>query len=75
MVFYVYDANNIQGVPIKNRSAAEFQRVYNQVYEELSRKGYKPQLHKMDNETPKELIDWIEQQQETRVELTPPDLH
>eukprot|EP00957_Ditylum_brightwellii_P160942 12253395-Ditylum_brightwellii.AAC.1 len=38
MVFYVYDASHIQGIPIKNRSAAEFQRVYNQVYEELSRK-------------------------------------
>eukprot|EP00957_Ditylum_brightwellii_P049808 3776382-Ditylum_brightwellii.AAC.1 len=30
MVFYVYDANHIQGVPIKNQTAAEFQRVYNQ---------------------------------------------
>eukprot|EP00957_Ditylum_brightwellii_P073685 5598940-Ditylum_brightwellii.AAC.1 len=65
MVFYVYDANHIQGIPIKNRTATEFQRVYTQVYEELARKGYKPQLHKMDNETSKELIDWIERQQET----------
>eukprot|EP00957_Ditylum_brightwellii_P100138 7631134-Ditylum_brightwellii.AAC.1 len=29
----------------------------------------------MDNETSKELIDWIEHQQETRVELTPLDMH
>eukprot|EP00957_Ditylum_brightwellii_P170085 12946498-Ditylum_brightwellii.AAC.1 len=29
----------------------------------------------MDNETSKELIDWIEHQQETRVELTQPDMH
>eukprot|EP00957_Ditylum_brightwellii_P196611 14980136-Ditylum_brightwellii.AAC.1 len=29
MVFYVYDANHIQGIPIKNQSAAEFQCVYN----------------------------------------------
>eukprot|EP00957_Ditylum_brightwellii_P050734 3847113-Ditylum_brightwellii.AAC.1 len=29
----------------------------------------------MDNETSKELIDWIEHQQEARVELTPPDMH
>eukprot|EP00957_Ditylum_brightwellii_P114822 8755224-Ditylum_brightwellii.AAC.1 len=75
MVFYVYDANCIQGIPIKNWSAAEFQRVYNKVYEKLTRKGYKLQLHKMDNETSKELINWIEHQQDTRVELTPPDMH
>eukprot|EP00957_Ditylum_brightwellii_P178443 13592054-Ditylum_brightwellii.AAC.1 len=29
----------------------------------------------MDNETSKELINWIEHQQDTRVELTPPDMH
>jgi hypothetical protein len=28
----------------------------------------------MDNETSKELINWIENQQDTRVELTPPDM-
>eukprot|EP00957_Ditylum_brightwellii_P103618 7894225-Ditylum_brightwellii.AAC.1 len=30
MVFYVYDANQIQGIPIKNRTTAEFQHVYTQ---------------------------------------------
>eukprot|EP00957_Ditylum_brightwellii_P088491 6739578-Ditylum_brightwellii.AAC.1 len=29
----------------------------------------------MDNETSKELIDWIEHKQEMRVELIPPDIH
>ena len=59
MIFYVYDANYILGAPIKNRSEAEFLRVYEEVYDELQSKGYKPHFHKMDNETLTEIQEFI----------------
>ena len=55
MIFYVYDVNYILGAPIKNRSEVEFLRVYKKVYSELQSKGFKPNFHKMDNETSTEL--------------------
>ena len=51
VVFYVYDANYICSIPIKSRSKEELLRAYNEVYEWLSVWGFKPLLHKMDNET------------------------
>ena len=32
MIFYIYDANYIMGIPIKNRSEQEFLRAYKEVY-------------------------------------------
>ncbi len=32
VVFYVYDANYIRSIPIKNRSKEELLRAYNEVY-------------------------------------------
>eukprot|EP00957_Ditylum_brightwellii_P055189 4183804-Ditylum_brightwellii.AAC.1 len=40
----------------------------------MKTKGYKPKLHKLDNETSHELKAWIEGQQ-TTVQYTPPDMH
>eukprot|EP00957_Ditylum_brightwellii_P195391 14886802-Ditylum_brightwellii.AAC.1 len=39
------------------------------------KQGYKPTLHKLDNEASRDVIEWIEKQQHTKVELTPPDMH
>eukprot|EP00957_Ditylum_brightwellii_P052556 3985313-Ditylum_brightwellii.AAC.1 len=69
MLFYIYDASCIKAFP-----TSEFQRVYKEMYKELTRKGFKQNLHKLDNETSKDLLTQIEQQS-TKVQLTLPDMH
>eukprot|EP00957_Ditylum_brightwellii_P039024 2949643-Ditylum_brightwellii.AAC.1 len=74
MVVCCYDANYIECVPIKNKSESEFQQAYEGVYNMLTKKGYKAQLHKLDNETSQDLMEWIEEQQ-TEIHFTPPEMH
>eukprot|EP00957_Ditylum_brightwellii_P106799 8147806-Ditylum_brightwellii.AAC.1 len=74
MVVYCYNDNYIEGVPIKNQSEREFQRAYEAVYNMLMKKGYKPELHKLDNEMFRDLMEWIEDQQ-TEIQFTPPEMH
>ena len=47
-IFYAYDANYIRAVPLKSKTAAELQTAYEDVYTELTAKGFKPMLHKFD---------------------------
>eukprot|EP00957_Ditylum_brightwellii_P153782 11705193-Ditylum_brightwellii.AAC.1 len=75
MIFCVYDANYIKGIPIKSKKSEEYQKAYDDFYAELTTKGYKPTLHKLDNEASRDAIEWIEKQQHAKVELTPPDMH
>jgi hypothetical protein len=70
-VFYIYDSNFITGVPIKNRSKEELLRAYKKVYEFCKQRGYKPQLHKLDNETSKEVEKFIASQH-ANLKYTPP---
>ena len=51
VVFYVYNANYICSIPIKSQSKEELLRAYHKVYEGLLVHGFKPILHKMENET------------------------
>ena len=54
-IFYVYDSNFIKGVPIKSRKKDELLKAYKEIYAYCEQRGYKPQLHKLDNETSKML--------------------
>ena len=74
VIFYVYDANFIASVPIKNRTKEELLRAYTSTYDMLTRRGFKPTLHKMDNETSKDVKDFI-QSQHVALQYTPPDIH
>jgi len=74
VVFYVYDANYIHSIPIKSRSKEVLLRAYHEVYEWLLVRGFKPLLHKMDNETLHEVEKFIQGQQ-TCLQYTPPDMH
>jgi hypothetical protein len=49
VIFYIYDANFIASVSIKNRTKQELLRAYHITYKYLSSRGFKPRLHKMDN--------------------------
>eukprot|EP00957_Ditylum_brightwellii_P167606 12759460-Ditylum_brightwellii.AAC.1 len=63
MAVYCYDTNYIEGVPIKNWSEREFHQEYEGVYNMLTKKGYKPHLHKLDNQMSWDLMEWIDEQQ------------
>ena len=73
-VFYIYDANIIMGVPIKSRNKEELFNAYKKVYAYCKQRGCKPQLHKLDNETSKEVETFIASQH-TALQYTPHDMH
>jgi hypothetical protein len=76
VAFYIYDANYIRSVPIKSRSKAkeELLHAYHETHEWLTMRGFKPLLHKMDNETSHKVKKFIQAQQ-TRLQYTPLDMH
>ena len=73
-VFYIHNPNYIKRIPIKTREKEEFLRAYKEVYAYFESRGFKPQLHKMDNETTEDIEDFIAIQQ-TYQQYTPPDMH
>jgi hypothetical protein len=50
MIVYSYDCNYIKPVAMKSRSASEWVRAFEEVYQELTSRGFKPKLQTMDNE-------------------------
>jgi hypothetical protein len=50
MVCYVYDCNYVKFIPMKSRSTSEWVKAYDTVHQELTVKGFKPQLQTLDNE-------------------------
>jgi hypothetical protein len=74
VIFYIYNANFIASVPFKNQTKQELLRAYQITYKYLSSCGFKSCLHKMDNETSKDVQDFI-QTQHTTLQYTPPDIH
>ena len=73
-VFYIFDPNFIKRIPLKSGKKEELLRAYKEVYSWCKSRGFKPQLHKMDNETSKYVKDFIEIQQ-TSQQNTPPYIH
>ena len=73
-IFYIYDANYIKSVPIKSREKKELLRAYQEVYAFCQQRGFAPKLHKLDNETSKEVEAFVASQQ-TDIQYTPPDMH
>ena len=61
-VFYIHDPNYIKGIPIKIGKEEELLRAYKEVHVYFEIRGFKPQLHKMDNETSKDVEDLITSQ-------------
>lgn len=73
-IFYIYDANFIKSLPIKSREKKELLRTYQEVYSFCQEHGFKPKLHKLDNETSKDVEAFIASQQ-ADIQYTPPDMH
>ena len=74
VMFYVVDANYIKSYPIKSRHRTELIRAYDDVYSFLRTRGYRPQLHKLDNETSKDVESFIADNNASH-QYTPPDMH
>jgi len=73
-VFYIYDANSIKGIAVKSRHSSELLRAYQEIYKWCEVRGFKPELHRMDNETSGEVEDFIASQQ-TNLQYSPPGRH
>jgi hypothetical protein len=50
MVCYIYDCNYIKVIPMKSRSASEWVKEYDSFHQELTIKGFKPNLQTLNNE-------------------------
>ncbi|KAL7480913.1 hypothetical protein ACHAW6_006598 [Cyclotella cf. meneghiniana] len=66
--FYVVDANYIKWYLIKSRHHTKLLQAYTDVYH------YLPQLHKLNNETSKDVEDFI-MDNNAKLQYTPPDIH
>ena len=73
-VFYVHNPNFIKGIPIKSRHKEELLKAYQIVYKWRAARGYKLRIHRMDNETSKNVKEFIVSQQAT-IQYTAPDRH
>ena len=73
-VFYIFDANCIKGIPIKSRHSSELLKAYQTIYKWCERRGFKPSLHRMDNETSQEVKEFIADQQ-TDLQYVSPGRH
>ena len=73
-ISYVYDVNALLSFPIKSRAKEELLRAYKKIYSYLEARGFKPKLHKLDNETFTDVEEFITAQQ-AKYQYTPPDMH
>ncbi len=73
-IFYIFDANYICSVPIKNHLKGELLRAYHNTYKWMTLQDFKPLLHKQDNEISQKVEQFLLSQQ-THLQYTPPDIH
>jgi hypothetical protein len=73
-LFYIYDANAIWSVLIKNRSKEKLLQAITEVYAWLTARGYPPILHNMENETSHGVKAFILSEQ-VKLQYSPPNMH
>ena len=49
-ILYAYDSNAILAEPIKSRTGTDILRAYNKMHTYLTKRGFKPRTHLLDNE-------------------------
>ena len=74
VVFHVFDNSSIKLVTIKNQTQGELLRTYTEVYDYITTRVYKQQLHKIDHNKSKEVELFIENQQ-TKYQYISPQMH
>ena len=73
-IMFDEDINYIHAVPIKSRKGTELTRAFKESYDELAECGFRPILHRLDNETSRELMAAIKAKQLV-YETVPPANH
>ena len=58
-IFYAVDGNYIKSYPLKSRDRSQLLKAYEGVYAYLCMRGYIPKLHKIDNETSRDVKEFI----------------
>jgi hypothetical protein len=74
MVCYVYDCNYVKAIPMKSRSASEWVKSYDTIHQELTVKGFKPKLQKLDNEA-STALKILSTDNDVDYQLVPPHCH
>jgi hypothetical protein len=74
VVFYVFDCNYVQVVPMKSQSASEWVKSYDHIHQELTAKGFKPKLQTLDNEASAGLKNFFTTN-DVEYQLVPPHCH
>ena len=73
-VLYDFDSNSIHALPIPTRKKEHIVSAFQKIVKRLTLKGFKPQLHKLDNETSQLMSTYMDNEQ-IKYELTPTGLH
>eukprot|EP00804_Cyclotella_cryptica_P013267 CCRYP_007042-RA/>CCRYP_007042-RA protein AED:0.32 eAED:0.32 QI:0/0/0/1/0/0.33/3/0/993 len=74
VIFYAVDPNFIKSYPIKSRHRSELLKAHAEVHQFFQTRGHRPQLHRLDNETSKDVENFITENNST-FQYTPPDMH
>ena len=74
VIIYAVDGNYIKSYPIKSHNRSQLLKYYDGLYAFLRVQGYQPHLHKIENETSKDVESFIAEQQ-SKVQYTPDDIH
>jgi hypothetical protein len=74
MVCAIYDFNYVKVIPMKSRSASEWVKAYDSVHQELTVKGFKPNLQTLDNEASAALKNFFTVN-DIAYQLVPPHCH
>ena len=74
MVLYAYDPNAILVAPLKNRTGGELLRVYKQLHERLTLRGFRPKLQRLDNEASNQMKKTMKLL-DVNFQLVPPHNH
>ena len=72
MILYEYRSNAILCRALKSQADESMLEAFNDVYEELASKGFKPKLHIMDNQCSKAVVKQINAAG-VNIQLVPPD--
>ena len=74
LVVYEYDSNAILVRPLRNRTAPEIKRIFQDVVHYLTIWGLRPRLHTLDNEASTILREYL-RSEEVEYQLVPPHIH
>jgi hypothetical protein len=74
MVCYAYDYNYVKVIPMKSRPASEWVKTYDTIHQDLTVKGFKPNLQTLDNEASAALKNFFTANY-VDYQLVPPHCH